>query len=250
MEPMSAAGRDRDRIPGVAEEPARRSPSCCGLHLLGGPPGDARRLHPRRSVVRGVAGRRPEEFERRLPRPWLDLIREVTGRGVPVRRARVVSEPVTDYIRFEHATTDSNVAAGEQVRWLPRHAGHWAAAARQRLLGVRRPAGAVQLLLRGRASSSIPTVRRPGDRQAVRRGVRGRMGARDAAPGLPAPLADWPLHCSRLRPVPSRPARSLPTGCVSCGATPGSPRGIWPFAPDGSERRSPRSSTLPGRLPR
>jgi hypothetical protein len=37
-----------------------------------------------------------------------------------VRRARVVAEPVTDYIRFEHSTTDSNVNAGELVRWLPR----------------------------------------------------------------------------------------------------------------------------------
>jgi hypothetical protein len=62
-----------------------------------------------------------DEFERRLRRPWLDLIREVTGRGVRVRRARVMSEPVTDYIRFEHATTGSNVSAGEEVRWLPRH---------------------------------------------------------------------------------------------------------------------------------
>ncbi|WP_433465683.1 DUF6879 family protein [Spirillospora sp. CA-128828] len=54
------------------------------------------------------------------PRPWLDLIREVTGRGVLVWRARIVSEPVSDYIRFEHATTAGNIAAGEQVRWLPR----------------------------------------------------------------------------------------------------------------------------------
>jgi hypothetical protein len=62
-----------------------------------------------------------EEFERRLIRPWLDMIREVTGRGVQVRRARIVCEPVTDYIRFEHATTESNVSAGEDIRWLPRH---------------------------------------------------------------------------------------------------------------------------------
>jgi hypothetical protein len=66
-----------------------------------------------------LAGDR-EEFERRLSRPWLGLIREVTGRGVQVRRARVISEPVTSYIRFEHATTSSNVEAGEQIRWLPR----------------------------------------------------------------------------------------------------------------------------------
>jgi hypothetical protein len=55
-------------------------------------------------------------------RPWLDLIKETTGRGVQVRRARIVSEPVTEYIRFEYEITYANVAAGEQVRWLPRRA--------------------------------------------------------------------------------------------------------------------------------
>jgi hypothetical protein len=54
-------------------------------------------------------------------REWFDLIRETTARGVEVRRARIVSEPVTDYIRFEYdVTAELNVAAGEQVRWLPR----------------------------------------------------------------------------------------------------------------------------------
>jgi hypothetical protein len=53
-------------------------------------------------------------------RPWVDLIRQAIERGVTVRRARIVSEPVTDYIRYEHAGTSVNVHAGEQVRWLPR----------------------------------------------------------------------------------------------------------------------------------
>ncbi|MFI6278748.1 DUF6879 family protein [Streptomyces sp. NPDC050988] len=53
-------------------------------------------------------------------RPWLDLIQETVSRGVVVRRARIVSEPVTEYIRFEHSNTFTNIAAGEQVRWLPR----------------------------------------------------------------------------------------------------------------------------------
>ncbi|MFI6495247.1 DUF6879 family protein [Streptomyces sp. NPDC050564] len=53
-------------------------------------------------------------------RPWLDLIQETVSRGVVVRRARIVSEPVTEYIRYEHSGTFTNVAAGEQVRWLPR----------------------------------------------------------------------------------------------------------------------------------
>ncbi|MEU5977097.1 DUF6879 family protein [Streptomyces sp. NPDC047315] len=52
--------------------------------------------------------------------PWLTTMREITSRGVSVRRARIVSEPVSDYIRFEHHVTDGNVAAGESVRWLPR----------------------------------------------------------------------------------------------------------------------------------
>ncbi|MEU9011468.1 DUF6879 family protein [Streptomyces sp. NPDC048479] len=53
-------------------------------------------------------------------RPWLDLVHEVTAKGVVIRRARVVSEPVSDYIAFEHSGTFTNVAAGEQIRWLPR----------------------------------------------------------------------------------------------------------------------------------
>ncbi|MFE5301843.1 DUF6879 family protein [Streptomyces sp. NPDC056632] len=51
---------------------------------------------------------------------WLPLVERTVARGVTVRRARIVSEPVTDYIRFEHAITDANCRAGEQVRWLPR----------------------------------------------------------------------------------------------------------------------------------
>jgi hypothetical protein len=40
---------------------------------------------------------------------------------VQFRRARIVSEPVSDFIRFEYeATAGLNIAAGEQVRWLPR----------------------------------------------------------------------------------------------------------------------------------
>lgn len=51
---------------------------------------------------------------------WLPLVQRTAARGVQVCRARVVSEPVTDYVRFEHAITDANLRAGEQVRWPPR----------------------------------------------------------------------------------------------------------------------------------
>jgi hypothetical protein len=54
-------------------------------------------------------------------RDWYDLIHATVVRGVSVRRARVVSEPITDYIRYEYdLTAGLNLAAGEQVRWLPR----------------------------------------------------------------------------------------------------------------------------------
>lgn len=51
---------------------------------------------------------------------WYDLVREHTARGVSVRRARIVSEPLADYIRFEYESTSFNISSGEQVRWLPR----------------------------------------------------------------------------------------------------------------------------------
>jgi len=52
--------------------------------------------------------------------PFLTLVSDAVARGVEFRRARVVSEPVSDYIRFEHSCTFQNIAAGEAVRWLPR----------------------------------------------------------------------------------------------------------------------------------
>jgi hypothetical protein len=53
-------------------------------------------------------------------RPWLQNIADAVGRGVEVRRARIVSEPISDYIRYEYDITFPNVRAGEEVRWLPR----------------------------------------------------------------------------------------------------------------------------------
>ncbi len=53
-------------------------------------------------------------------RPWLDLTLATARRGVAVHRARIISEPLSDYIRFEHSITYQNLAGGEVVRWLPR----------------------------------------------------------------------------------------------------------------------------------
>lgn len=51
---------------------------------------------------------------------WYNLVREHTARGVRFRRARIVSEPLSDYIRFEYESARFNIEAGEEVRWLPR----------------------------------------------------------------------------------------------------------------------------------
>jgi hypothetical protein len=51
---------------------------------------------------------------------YFKLIRDVTSRGVQVRRVRLVSEPLNDYARFLLRITPGNIAAGEDVRYLPR----------------------------------------------------------------------------------------------------------------------------------
>ena len=61
----------------------------------------------------------PIEFGRH--QAWVDLVGATIARGVRWRRARIVSEPVTEYIKYEYETTTIvNVPAGEEVRWLPR----------------------------------------------------------------------------------------------------------------------------------
>lgn len=67
-----------------------------------------------------ATGRRDHAAEARERQAWLDLIRRTTSTGVRVRRARIVSEPVTDYIRFEWHGAGPSIEAGEELRWLPR----------------------------------------------------------------------------------------------------------------------------------
>lgn len=53
-------------------------------------------------------------------RPWFELMRRNNEAGKTLKRLRIVSEPVSDYIRFEWLDAAQLVAAGEDVRWLPR----------------------------------------------------------------------------------------------------------------------------------
>lgn len=67
----------------------------------------------------GLRGERldPEE-ETAWWQPWFDLMAANVAAGKTLRRLRIVSEPVTDYIRFEWLDAFNLVKAGEDVRWL------------------------------------------------------------------------------------------------------------------------------------
>lgn len=69
-----------------------------------------------------AAWREQRPYDRSGPdAAWHELVGSIIHRGAAVRRARIISEPASDYIRFEYEVTPAaNLAAGEQVRWLPR----------------------------------------------------------------------------------------------------------------------------------
>lgn len=49
---------------------------------------------------------------------FAEAVQAAVGRGVTWRRVRIISRPMSDYMRWEHAVTNSNIAAGEDIRWL------------------------------------------------------------------------------------------------------------------------------------
>jgi hypothetical protein len=65
------------------------------------------------------AGKQFDPVERMAD--WFQSRRSTLARGVVIRRARIVSEPLSDFTRHEFEITPRlNIPAGEQVRWLPR----------------------------------------------------------------------------------------------------------------------------------
>lgn len=51
---------------------------------------------------------------------WCASLREHTAAGRSVRRARIVSEPLSDYQRWSYSIAHPMVEAGEDIRWVPR----------------------------------------------------------------------------------------------------------------------------------
>jgi hypothetical protein len=65
------------------------------------------------------AGKRFDPVERMAD--WFQGRLSTVARGVVIRRARIVSEPLSDFTHHEFEVTPRlNIPAGEQVRWLPR----------------------------------------------------------------------------------------------------------------------------------
>jgi len=51
---------------------------------------------------------------------WCATLREGVKVGKSVHRARIVSEPLSDYQRWSHSIAQPMVDAGEDIRWAPR----------------------------------------------------------------------------------------------------------------------------------
>lgn len=57
-----------------------------------------------------------EPYDLEYMRPWLDSIRRAVAQGKSVARVRVLTLPLTDYLRFEMSVAQLNAAAGEDIR--------------------------------------------------------------------------------------------------------------------------------------
>lgn len=51
---------------------------------------------------------------------WCSTVRSHVAAGATVRRARIVSEPLSAYQRWSHSIAHPMVDAGEDIRWVPR----------------------------------------------------------------------------------------------------------------------------------
>jgi hypothetical protein len=68
-------------------------------------------------MAKWVAGE-PDDLE--WLQEWCQKIRGHVDAGRTVRRAKIVSEPLSDYQRWVHDIIGPMVEAGEDIRWVPR----------------------------------------------------------------------------------------------------------------------------------
>ena len=84
------------------------------LHL------ETRDIYP--ATDRYLAWFEGREYDRsEFENDWASCLAPLVSKGGDIRRARVVSEPLSSHTRYEYEVTEgSNLAAGEAIRWLPR----------------------------------------------------------------------------------------------------------------------------------
>ncbi|HWD05580.1 MAG TPA: hypothetical protein VG674_24340 [Amycolatopsis sp.] len=68
-------------------------------------------------VQRWLAGRPTRQTDD--DRAWLTHLARLRADGIPFQRVRVFTEPLNDYLAWMRQAIGPNVAAGEDVRWLP-----------------------------------------------------------------------------------------------------------------------------------
>lgn len=61
-----------------------------------------------------------ESDDRAWLQPWFSTVRYGVASGKAFRRARVISEPITEYQRWVLSDSHLFVEAGEDIRWTPR----------------------------------------------------------------------------------------------------------------------------------
>lgn len=59
----------------------------------------------------------PDDYE--WMSSWLDDIRQATASGQRFERVRMLTDPLTEYLRWQAEVTPLNLAAGEDIRVLP-----------------------------------------------------------------------------------------------------------------------------------
>ena len=73
---------------------------------------------------------------------WVSMIRDAVEAGKVFQRVHVVTEPLTDYLRYELGWSyPPNVEAGEDIRILPRSPGEWPMSSRGAILPQLRTTG-------------------------------------------------------------------------------------------------------------
>lgn len=57
-------------------------------------------------------------------KPWTERVREMRRQGKTFQRVRMLTDPLTEYLRWMLYVTDANVAAGDEIRWVDEQTAH------------------------------------------------------------------------------------------------------------------------------